>query len=76
VEAPLILAEGNIVMSAVLVRPRNDRVIAGVCSGIGRRFGIAPNVVRIAFVLSMLIPGPQFLIYIAGWWLIPEDSRY
>lgn len=60
-------------MSASLVRPRNDRMLAGVCSGIGRRFGISANVVRLIFVLSCLIPGPQFLIYLAGWVLIPQE---
>jgi phage shock protein PspC (stress-responsive transcriptional regulator) len=62
-------------MSA-LVRPTNNRMIAGVCSGIGRRFGLDPNVVRLIFVASMLLPGPQILIYFAGWILIPEESRY
>lgn len=62
-------------MSA-LVRPRNDRVIAGVCAGLGRRFGIDPKIVRLVFVLSMLLPGPQILIYLAGWVLIPDDARY
>ena len=56
-----------------LVRPRSDRMIAGVCSGIARRFGVSSNVVRIAFVASMLIPGPQFLIYIAAWILMPSE---
>ena len=56
-----------------LVRPRRDRMIAGVCSGIARRFGISSTVVRIAFVASMLIPGPQFLIYIAAWILMPQE---
>lgn len=56
-----------------LVPPRNDRVIAGVCSGIARRFGLSPNVVRLIFVLSLLLPGPQFLIYIGGWILLPNE---
>ena len=59
---------------STLTRPRDDRMIAGVCSGIGRRFGIDPNIVRIAFVASLLLPGPQFLIYIAAWVLMPEES--
>ena len=62
-------------MSTTLVRPTNDRIIAGVCSGIGRRFGISANVVRLIFVLSMLLPGPQILIYLAGWILIPNEQR-
>ncbi len=61
---------------STLVRPTHDRVIAGVCAGIGRRFGISANVVRLIFVLSMLLPGPQILIYLAGWILIPDERRY
>ena len=57
-----------------LTRPRNDRMIAGVCSGIARRFSLDPTIVRIAFVASMLLPGPQILIYLAAWILIPEES--
>jgi len=57
-----------------LTRPLNDRMIAGVCSGIARRFGIDPTIVRIAFVASLLLPGPQILIYLAAWILMPEES--
>ncbi len=60
-------------VSTTLVRPRSDRMIAGVCSGIGRRFGVSANVVRLIFLLSMLLPGPQILIYLAGWLLIPKE---
>lgn len=58
-----------------LYRPASDRMIAGVCSGLGRRFGISANLVRLAFVLSMLLPGPQILIYLGGWILIPDERR-
>ena len=57
-----------------LYRPRDNRVIAGVCSGIARRFGIDPTIVRILFVASLLLPGPQILIYLAAWVLMPEES--
>jgi len=57
-----------------MYRPRENRMVAGVCSGIGRRFGIDPTIVRLAFVASMLLPGPQILLYIVGWVLIPEES--
>ncbi|MGH3729778.1 MAG: PspC domain-containing protein [Micromonosporaceae bacterium] len=56
-----------------LVRPRDDRWIAGVCSGLGRRFGISPNVVRLLFVISTLLPGPQFVVYIVLWILVPNE---
>ena len=58
---------------ASLYRPRNGRVVAGVCAAIGNRFGISPFLVRVIFLVSMLLPGPQILIYLAGWILIPNE---
>jgi phage shock protein PspC (stress-responsive transcriptional regulator) len=60
---------------AQLVRPRDDRWIAGVCSGLGRRYGLSPNLVRLLFVLSTILPGPQFVVYILLWILIPNGDR-
>ena len=57
-----------------LYRPRDDRIIAGVCSGIARRFSIEPTIVRILFVASLFLPGPQILIYLAAWLLMPDES--
>ena len=57
-----------------LVRPRRGRWIAGVCAGIGDRFGVSRNLVRLAFVLSIVLPGPQVLVYVALWILIPSDD--
>ena len=57
-----------------LYRPRDDRMIAGVCSGIARRFGLEPTLVRILFVASLFLPGPQILIYLAAWLLMPNES--
>jgi phage shock protein PspC (stress-responsive transcriptional regulator) len=56
-----------------LARPRDDRWIAGVCSGLGRRFGLSAGVVRLIFVVSCLLPGPQFLIYLILWALLPNE---
>jgi phage shock protein PspC (stress-responsive transcriptional regulator) len=57
-----------------LVRPRDNRWIAGVCSGLARRFGISPNTMRLIFLISCLLPGPQFVIYIVLWVLMPDES--
>ena len=56
-----------------LYRPRNDRRIAGVCSGLARRFGMRPGMVRLLFVLSCLLPGPQILIYLVLWAMMPGE---
>jgi phage shock protein PspC (stress-responsive transcriptional regulator) len=55
------------------VRPR-DRWIAGVCSGLARRFGMSPNTVRLLFAISCLLPGPQFVVYIVLWVLMPSED--
>jgi phage shock protein PspC (stress-responsive transcriptional regulator) len=59
--------------STALVRPNRGRVIAGVCAGLARRFGMSPTAVRVLFVLSMLLPGPQILIYVALWIILPSE---
>lgn len=57
----------------VLQRPRTGRVIAGVCAGLARRFGWNANIVRLIFILSILLPGPQVIIYVIMWIVIPSD---
>ena len=56
-----------------LVRPRSGRVVAGVCAALARRFGIRPRVVRLIFLLSCLLPGPQILIYLVLWIVLPAE---
>lgn len=59
---------------AQLQRPRTGRVIAGVCAGIAYRFGLKPLTVRLIFIISCLLPGPQILLYIALWLLVPNEK--
>ncbi|HET6529883.1 MAG TPA: PspC domain-containing protein [Actinoplanes sp.] len=57
-----------------LSRPRDGRMIAGVCAGLARRFGLTPGVTRLLFVLTLfLIPGSQILIYPLLWVLMPAE---
>lgn len=58
---------------ATLVRPRQGKIIAGVCAGLAHRFGWSPFLVRLLFVLSCLLPGPQIIAYIVMWILIPKQ---
>lgn len=59
-------------MSSTLTRPREGALIAGVCAGLAERFGVSPFLVRLLFLLSCLLPGPQFLIYLVLWVIIPR----
>ena len=48
-----------------------DRVIAGVCSGIAQRFGISAAIVRVGAVVLALL-GPGVFIYLLAWLLLPR----
>ncbi|GAB3817261.1 PspC domain-containing protein [Micromonospora zhanjiangensis] len=63
-------------MSRKLVRPRDNRWIAGVCAGLGRRYGISIGLVRLLFVLSIVLPGSQLLVYLVLWILMPNEDRH
>jgi phage shock protein C len=58
-----------------LIRPREGRILGGVCAGLGRRFGLTPWIARLLFVLIlMVIPGSQLLIYPVLWILMPSEE--
>ena len=46
-----------------------------MCAGLARRFGVSSNVVRLLFVVSCVLPGPQVLVYAALWIVLPKDTR-
>ncbi len=57
-----------------LVRPRQGRILGGVCAGLARRFGIGPTTMRILFIVTMIvIPGSQIIVYPILWILMPSE---
>ena len=57
-----------------LVRPRHERVLGGVCAGVGHRLGLTPWTARLLFLLLLFIPGSQLVIYPALWILMPAEE--
>ncbi|HEX5895353.1 MAG TPA: PspC domain-containing protein [Thermoleophilaceae bacterium] len=58
-----------------LLRSGSDRVIGGVCGGLGRYFNIDPTLFRIGAVVLVFVGGAGLLAYLAALLLIPsEDS--
>jgi phage shock protein PspC (stress-responsive transcriptional regulator) len=55
-------------------RSRGDRVIAGVCGGLGRHLGIDPVLLRVAFIILALANGLGLIAYVVAWVAIPEEG--
>ncbi len=68
--APPALAEDK-----HLHRSRDDRVIAGVCGGLGKYFGVDTVLVRIAAVLLIFAGGVGILLYVIGWIAMDEEPE-
>jgi signal transduction histidine kinase len=61
--------------AAPLRRDRSEAVLAGVCAHLGRRLGIDPLIVRVAFVAATVAGGWGILLYLVAWALIPAAGR-
>lgn len=58
-----------------LERSRSDRLIAGVCGGIGEYFSLDANLVRILLVIACFFGGAGLLVYAVGWLLMPAAGE-
>ena len=57
-----------------LVRPREGRILGGVCAGLARRFGMGATTMRILFIVTLIvIPGSQIIVYPLLWILMPSE---
>jgi len=54
-----------------LYRSRNEKMIAGVCGGLGEYLGVDPTLVRLLFVLLALLGGHGLLVYLVLWLVVP-----
>ena len=60
--------------SKKLYRDTDDRVLGGVCSGLGAYFGMDTSVVRILAVLLILFTGIPLIAYFVLWAILPEAT--
>jgi phage shock protein C len=58
----------------VVRRSRSERVLAGVCGGVGRYLGVDPVLLRIAFIILALANGLGVVAYVVAWVAIPEEQ--
>ena len=61
--------------STILYRSETNKVLGGVCGGLGEVFNVDPTLVRILFVIAALFGGSGILFYIILWIVIPTRSK-
>jgi len=59
-----------------LYRSRDDRMIAGICGGLGNMFSVDSTFIRLIVVLLCIITGfvPFLTVYLIGWVIIPNED--
>ncbi|MGH3102774.1 MAG: PspC domain-containing protein [Gaiellaceae bacterium] len=57
-----------------LRRPRDGRMVAGVCAGLAAYFGLRPAIYRIAFAALALVGGAGILLYAVAALVIPAEG--
>jgi len=57
-----------------LYRSKKNRIIAGVCGGIGEYFDKDPTLIRLLWIIFVLVGGSGILAYIIAWIIIPEEK--
>jgi phage shock protein C len=58
-----------------LLRPRDGRMVAGVCAGLAAYFRIDVSLVRLGFGVFTVFYGLGVLIYLIAWAILPEEGE-
>jgi len=58
-----------------LYRSRTDRILGGVCGGLGEYLGVDSNLIRIIWILLSFVYGVAIILYIIAWILLPEKPE-
>lgn len=56
-----------------LYRSEKDKMIAGVCGGLGKYFNFDPVIIRLIFLTIILACGSGLLAYIILWIVVPKE---
>jgi phage shock protein C len=58
-----------------LYRSNKDRILGGICAGLGEHLDIDPNIIRLIWAaVTVLSIGMGILVYIFAWIIIPEQE--
>jgi phage shock protein C len=59
-----------------LYRSGKDRIVGGICGGLGEYFAVDPTLIRLLWVFFILAFGSGLLAYIIGWIIIPRNPKH
>jgi phage shock protein C len=59
-----------------LMRSTKDRMIAGVCGGLGHYFGVDTTLVRVIFAVALFFGGMGPILYLILWFVMPQSTEY
>jgi phage shock protein C len=62
-------------MTERLTRSESDRILGGVCGGLGEYFDIDPTLIRLGFVAALLFGGSGPILYLIAWLIIPSEGE-
>lgn len=62
-------------MKKKLHRPKDDRLIGGVCAGIAKYFNVDPTLIRLIWAFATLFWGTGIILYLLAWIIIPEEKQ-
>ena len=64
----------NALRKMKLVKSRTNKMLTGVCGGIGELLGIDPTIIRLIWAALSLAGGTGIILYIIAAVIIPEDD--
>lgn len=56
-----------------LYRSRQNKMLGGVCAGLGEYFNLDPTLIRLVMIIAVLGAGAGLLAYLVAWVLIPNE---
>ncbi len=57
-----------------LYRSKKDKIIGGVCGGIGEYFKVDSTLIRLLWIFAAFLGGAGLLAYLIAWIIIPEEK--
>lgn len=56
-----------------LCRSSQNKMLGGVCGGLGEYFNIDPTLIRLAMIIAIFGAGAGLVLYLLAWVLIPNE---